>query len=241
MSAVSDIEQQICYLRAAELQFRLSSAVRLATTFKVQPRDLPMQWSHGKHVVADAEVAISEEDADCAACFLHRSATFLMAVAIKDAIRAAVPDPKNHFDSEIRSAYQISRLIRNAFAHAPFAPVWSIDSDCRNQVYAVRALIRLDTTGLQNQRFDWRHYGGPLAVLRLSEFVRTEILTDQQPPSPIVPIPQTVYIQQGDLILKKVNEIPPGAVKVEVDRLPDGGLPLGGGHVLYPAGSSREI
>lgn len=150
MSAVSDIEQQICYLRAAELQFRLSSAVRLATTFKVQPRDLPMQWSHGKHVVADAEVAISEEDADCAACFLHRSATFLMAVAIKDAIRAAVPDPKNHFDSEIRSAYQISRLIRNAFAHAPFAPVWSIDSDCRNQVYAVRALIRLDTTGLQN-------------------------------------------------------------------------------------------
>jgi hypothetical protein len=71
----------------------------------------------------------AEEDADCAACLLHRSATFLMAVAMKDAIRAAVPDPKNHSDSEIRSAYQIARLIRNAFAHAPFAPVWSIDPD----------------------------------------------------------------------------------------------------------------
>jgi hypothetical protein len=239
MSAISDFAHQICFLRAAELQFRLTSAVRLATTIKTQPRDLPMQWSHGKHVVTYAEVAISEEDADCAAYFLHRSATFLMAVAMKDAIRAAVSDPKHHSDSEIRSAYQISRLIRNAFAHAPFAPVWSIDPDCRNQVYAVRDLIRLDTTGLQDQQFDWRHYGGPLAVLRLSEFVRTEILKDQQAPLPVVPIPQTVYIQQGDLILKKVNEIAPGAVKVEVERLPDGGLPIGGGHVLYPAASRQ--
>jgi hypothetical protein len=238
---MSDIEQQICYLRAAELQFRLSSAVRLATTFKTQPRDLPVTWSHGNHVVRYAELAISEDEADCAACYLHRSATFLMAVAMKDAIRTAVANPKNHSDDAVRSAYQISRLIRNAFAHAPFNPVWSIDPDCRDQVFVVRDLLSLDTTGLDGQRFDWRHYGGPLAVLRLSEFVRTEILKDQETSSPVVPMPQKVYVQQGDLILKKVNEIPPGAVKVEVERLPNGGLPLGGGHVLYPARGVQEI
>ena len=48
---------------------------------------------------------------------------------------------------------------------------------------------------------------------------------------------QKVYMQQGDLILMKVDEIPMDAVPVEVEQLPDGGLPLGGGHVLYPAGN----
>jgi hypothetical protein len=157
-----------------------------------------------------------------------------MAVAMKDAIRMAVVDPKNHGDDAIRSAYQISRLIRNAFAHAPFNPVWSIDPDCRDHIFAVRDILSLDTTGLHGQRFDWRHYGGPLALLRLSEFVRMEILKDHESPSPVVPMPQKVYVQQGDLILMKVNEIPPGAVKVDVEKLPEGGLPLGDGHVLYP-------
>jgi hypothetical protein len=41
--------------------------VRLATTLKTQPRDLPVAWSHGNHVVRYAEVAISEDEADCAA------------------------------------------------------------------------------------------------------------------------------------------------------------------------------
>jgi hypothetical protein len=229
---MSDIPQQICYLRAAELQFRLASAVRLAATFKTQPRDLPVEWSHGKHAVRYGEVALSEHDADCAACYLQRSATFLMAVAMKDAIRVALPDPKTHANTDVRSAYQISRLVRNAFAHGPFHPVWSIDPDCRNQTFAVREIVMLDTTGLDGQAFDWRHYGGPLAILRLSEFVRREILKDTDPQSPIIPMPEKMYIQQGDLVLMKVSEVPPGAVPVKVKRLPDGGLPLGDGHVL---------
>jgi hypothetical protein len=46
-------------------------------------------------------------------------------------------------------------------------------------------------------------------------------------------------MQQGDLILMKVDEIPGDAVPVGIGRLPDGGLPLGGGHVLYPAAKSK--
>lgn len=237
---MSDIAQQICYLRGAELQFRLASAVRLAATFKTQPRDLPVEWSHGKHVVRYGEVALSEDDAECAACYLQRSATFLMAVAMKDAIRVALPDPKTHSDPDVRCAYQISRLIRNAFAHAPFHPVWSIDPDCRDQTFTVRDIVKLDTTGLHGQPFDWRHYGGPLAILRLSEFVRKKILKDNEPQSPVIPMPQKVYIQQGDVILMKVNEIPAGAVPVKVERLPDGGLPLGDGHVLYTGDATKD-
>ncbi|MDT4967826.1 MAG: hypothetical protein QOJ64_2563 [Acidobacteriota bacterium] len=104
---MSDIAKQIEHLRLAELQFRLASAVRLASTFKTQPRDLPMEWSHGKHLARYDEIALSADDADYAAWSLHRSATFLTAVAMKDAIRAAVRDPKANGDADVRSAYQI--------------------------------------------------------------------------------------------------------------------------------------
>lgn len=237
---MSEVDEHIQHLRSAELQFRLASAVRLASTFKAQPLDLPLDWSHGRHSVHYSEIALSEEDADYGAWNLHRSATFLMAVAMKDAIRVAVSDPKNHSDSDVCSAYQISRLVRNAFAHAPFDPVWSIDIDCRDRVFSVRDIIALDATGIQGQHFNWRHYGGPLALLRLSQYVRTIILNDSEPPSPVIPMPKNVYVQQSDLILKRVDEIPAGATPVDIERLPDGGIPLGNGHVIYPIGKTND-
>lgn len=194
-------EKNINQLFTAELQFRLASAVRLATTRKAQPFDLPTEWTHGKHRVKYDEIALRPDQADFAACFLHRSATFLMAVAIKDAIRAVVPDPKTCSDTNVQASYQIARLVRNAFAHAPFAPVWSIDPDCRNKVFAAGDIITLDTTGLQGTAFDWRHYGGPLALFRLCRFVRTQILNDKPSPRKAVPIPDNVIYQQGGLIL----------------------------------------
>lgn len=231
---MSDREKHISQLFTAELQFRLASAVRLATTRKVQPLDLPMEWSHGRHLVKYEEIALRPDQADHAACSLHRSATFLMAVAMKDAIRAVVPDPKTSLDAAVRSAYQIARLIRNAFAHAPFAPTWSIDPDCCNTVFTVPDIISLDTTRLQGVAFDWRHYGGPLALLRLCRFVRFEILKDTATPRKDVPIPSAIVHQIGDLILTNVDEIPPDAVRVKVEKLPDGSIPLGGGYAIRP-------
>jgi hypothetical protein len=156
-----------------------------------------------------------------------------MAVAVKDAIRAAVSDPKTSSDAKVRDAYQIARLIRNAFAHAPFSPTWSIDPNCQNRTFAVPDVISLNTTGLQGTAFDWRHYGGPLALLRLCRFARTEILGDNPPPRKVVPMPQSVSYQIGDLILTKVDAIPPNAVKVEEHHL-DGGIDLGRGYVVRP-------
>ena len=59
-------------------------------------------------------------------------------------------------------------------------------------------------------------------------------------PRKSVPIPRNVIYQQGDLILTRVDEIPPGAVPVEIERPPDGGIPLGGGHTLYPEGKAKD-
>jgi hypothetical protein len=229
-------QKYIDELFTAELQFRLASAVRLATTLKTQPLDLPTQWTHGQHSVNYEEIALRHDQAEYAACFLQRSATFLLAVSVKDAILGVVKDPQSCSDPDVRAAFQIARLIRNAFTHGPFQPVWSIDPPCRDQVFSIPGVITLDTKGLQDIPFDWRHYGGPLALLRLCRFVRERVLKDTLGRSKAVLGPGKVILQQGNLILTKVNEIPPGATPVEIERLPDGGIPLGGGHVAYPAG-----
>jgi len=208
---MTQYEAEIGALFIAELQFRLASAVRKASTFGKQPLDLPVEWVHGQHRVRYEELALRPDQGEFAAACLQRSATYMLAMAAKDAIRVATSDPKNSPDSSVRSAYQIARLIRNAFAHSPFKPVWSVDADCQNQVFELPGIVRLDTTGLNGQLFDWRHYGGPLALLQLARYVRYEILGDERKERTVVPLPQAVYLQQGDLILQRLKGPDPDA------------------------------
>lgn len=218
-------------LFAAELQFRLASAVRLATTMKEQPLDLPIQWVYGKHCVKYNEVALREDQAEHTSWYLHQSATFLMATEIKNAIVAVISGPISHKDKNISNAFQIARFIRNAFTHHPFKPIWSIEKIYQGKKFTVNGIIELDTTNLHDKTFDWRHYGGPLAILKLSHFVRFEILKDKakRPSDRVVPKPKNEYIQHGSLILKKVEKIPAGAKKLKSDGKI---LDLGGGYQL---------
>jgi hypothetical protein len=256
---MSEVEKHIQHLFAAELQFRLASAVRLSTTLSQQPLDVPTEWTHGQHRVRYEEIALRQDQADYAAFLLHRSATYTMAVAIKDAIEVVVPGLSKSVrkakteieeavrkviqevevklwtcsDDDVIAAYHIARLIRNAYAHAPFAPVWMVHSRLRDTVFTIPNVIRHNTKGLHGTPFDWRHYGGPLALFHFCRFVRVKVLGDQLSPRKEVPIPGNVIYQQGNLIFWKVDEISPDAVPINLERLPDGGIPLGGGHVLY--------
>lgn len=232
---MTERQKHIDQLFTAEIQFRFAAAVRVATTMQVQPLDLPMKWIHGQHRVTYEEVALRQDQADFAACHIQRSATYLMAVSMKDAIRAVVPDPKTSADANVRSAYQIARLTRNAFAHAPFSPVWSIDPDCRNMVFSVPDIISLDTTNIHGAAFDWHQYGGLLAMFRLCQFVRIQILQDDVTPRMVVPIPKERYVQQGDLILRYIDKLPEDAVEVTIWDAADGRIPLGDGHFLEPS------
>jgi hypothetical protein len=225
-------EEIIEQVFAAELQFRLASAVKLATTMKKQPLDLPIEWVHGKHRVKYNEVALRYDQADYAAWHLQESATFLMMTEIKNAIVAVVPSVQNHSDKNITNAFQIARFIRNAFTHHPFKPVWSIERKYQNKKFIVTDIIELDTTDLNAKSFDWRHYGGPLALLKLSNYVRFEILKDKgkKPSERKLPPPKSHYIQQGNLILRKVKKIPKNAKKISIKK--DKAIDLGGGHKL---------
>jgi hypothetical protein len=119
-------------------------------------------------------------------------------------------------------------MIRNAFSHSPFNPIWRIDQDCRDKTFEVPGVIRLDCKDLDGKPFDWRDYGGPLAILRLAWFVRKDLLGDSNEPVKVIPLPERVYYQQGDLILMKIDEVPPGTVVVQSgDR-----VELPGGHTI---------
>jgi hypothetical protein len=157
----------------------------------------------------------------------------MLAVAIKDGIRAVVQDPKNSTNNSTRSAYQIARLIRNSFTHAPFSPTWSVDPDCRNQLFTIPDIITLDTTQLHGLAFDWRHYGGPLALFRMSQFVRTQILGHKRGPRNIVPIPRSAFYQMGNLVLTR-GKLATSRRKARIPKLPDGSIPLGDGYFLHP-------
>jgi hypothetical protein len=225
-------EIHVGHLRAAEAQFRLATAARLAVTLGHQPLDLPIRWSHGQHTVTYSEITLSRDEADFAAWNLQRSATFLMASAALEAIRGTIENPRSHSDPQVVSAYQVARMIRNAFSHSPFNPVWRIDPDCLEKRFEIPNVIHLDCAGLDGKPFDWHHYGGPLALLELSRFVRCSLLGDTKQPEKVIPLPERVYYQQGELILMKVDNIPEGVVPVEAEQRPGGGVPLGGGHVL---------
>lgn len=69
---MSEREKHIRQLFTAELQFRFASAVRIATTMKVQPLDLPMEWTHGQHRVTYEEIALRQDQADYAASHLQQ-------------------------------------------------------------------------------------------------------------------------------------------------------------------------
>jgi hypothetical protein len=258
---MSILKDQIENVFAAELQFRLSSAVRLAVTMERQILDLPMEWTHGKHRVTYEEIALRQDQATYAAGHLQRSSTFTMVVTIKDAIEAIIPGlselkrkddatirlkiasvsmkPWKCSDEQVAIAYHIARLIRNAFAHAPFQPTWMVGLDHQNKNFEIPGVVSLDTTGLDKTSFDWWHYGGPIAMFRFSRFVRTEILGDQPATRNSIPIPIERIFQIGDLIVKKLENIPENADGMDFKPLPDGSIPLGNDYSITPGKSDR--
>lgn len=206
---MQDVKQTIVELKLAELQFRLAVTVRLATSLGTQPLEVQTSWSHGKHVVTYEEIVLTKDQADISADHLKRTATYLMSLTIKEALQRTYGDPKTHSNQDVVAAYQISRLIRNAFAHSPVNPAWNILPECRQKIFTIKDVISLDTTDLHRKPFDWRHYGGLLALFRLSKFVRIGLLGDMDTgTNRSIPKPQKKIYQQGDLILAQIDKLP---------------------------------
>ncbi len=226
---MDDREALLKKLILAEQQFRLACTVNLAVTNQVQSLDVPVEWSFGKHSVSYEDFGLRTDQAEVVAPLLEMTATFVVAGAIRDAVSGHFPDPKRHKDSNVVSAYQISRMLRNAFSHSMLSPKWSMDNDCKNRVFNIDGIISLNTTDLHDQFVSWRDYGGPLAIFKFGRYVREELLKNKVDPNRRKPpFPTTECYQQGRLTLRRVDAVPPGAVEV----VPGETLDLGNGHYI---------
>jgi hypothetical protein len=202
----------------------------LAVANNVQTLDVSVVWTFGRHSVSYEDFGLRSDQAGFAAACLEMTATFIVAAAIRDALVGCFPNPRNHKNRDVVSAYQISRMLRNAFSHSMLSPEWSIDDDCKDREFAIGEVISLSTTGLHGEYVDWRHYGGPLAIFRFGRFVREELLNSKVDPNrKKPPFPTFERYQQGRLILSREEKIPEGAVKV-AEAGPGEILDLGEGH-----------
>src|SRR5216683_243959 len=223
-------EQHLNRLKLAEQQFRLACTVHLAVANGVQTLDVPVEWVFGKHHVSYEDFGLRSDQADYAALQLEMTATFVVAGVIRDALVGLFDNPKAHQNLNVVISYQISRLIRNAFAHSMLYPRWSIDEDCRDRAFAIDRVILLKTTGLNNKTLDWRDYGGPLAIFHFGRFVREVLLGDKvDPERKKPPFPTVECYQQGRLILRRIDGLPAGLTEVACAG-PGDSIDLGGGH-----------
>ncbi len=236
---MEDRERYLNRLRIAEQQFRLACTVNLAVANDVQTLDVPVEWTFGRHRVSYEDFGLRKDQAEYAALHLETTATFVVACIVRDALVKLFDNPKAHANPDVVAAYQISRMIRNAFAHSMIYPRWSIDEDCRDKTFAIKDVISLNTTALGGQPLDWRHYGGPLAIFYFGRFVREALLGDKIDPNRMKPsFPSIECYQQGRLVVRRINEIPPDSIEV-ASAGPGETLDLGEGHSLIGSGSAK--
>lgn len=134
------------------------------------------KFSWGKHVADENELILNGEEEELAIGLLHHVATYLLANQIDSYLQNCLKDRFTDKNKNIRDAACIARLIRNAFAHDPFMPQWEIRMpQCKDKVLNVSDIIELDTSNLDSKAVDRYDYGGPLALLRLSEYVRQNV------------------------------------------------------------------
>jgi hypothetical protein len=161
-------------LKQAQMLFKLSLGFS-ATLPQLGYLTSFASYSHTAHY---NELELTREEERIGSSLLEHVATYTLAVQIDTALGALYPARFESSDQSLRSAAWIARLIRNSFAHNPFAPEWKTYSECDNKQFGVPGVISLDTTALNGTYVDREHYGGPLALLRLSHFVRKSLEDD---------------------------------------------------------------
>ena len=166
----------ISLIEDAQKLFKLSLAVNGTCASTKQDAFTYLDtFSYFKHTVNRDDLYLDPDDEKLAAAAFEHCAIYVLAVQMDTILGEVFTDRFRHPDSDICSAAWISRLIRNAFAHSPLDPIWQTYSECDNKIYKVKDIITLETAGLNEVRVVRQHYGGPIAILKLSEFVKTEV------------------------------------------------------------------
>ena len=130
-------------------------------------------FSYLGHVVKREDLELSREEEKKGAQILEFIGAYMMITQLREVLKVEWGDGTiQGTDLVKKNIYQITRLIRNAFTHDPFKPVWDISPSAVNQEFEISNIIKFRTHGLHGKRLDRSHYGGPLALLKLAEYIQ---------------------------------------------------------------------
>ena len=160
-------------IEQAEWQFKLAIAVWATVHSGGYRLNYADAYDDGAHTLTREEMRLTPDEEEMASNLMLWSTARLLAVQMNAALERISP---NHFGrprEELRTAITIVRLVRNAFAHNPFEPIWDMEPEYRDKVFEVPGIIHLDTHGTQGAVMVDRHLGGRSALLRLAQWLRS--------------------------------------------------------------------
>jgi hypothetical protein len=159
-------------LKNSELLYKFSLAVSATcATAESSPFSYLSSFTWFGHSASEDELRLTPSQEKWGAVVLEHVAVHLMAVQIDTAFEAKFGIQRfDNSDETISAACSIARLIRNAFAHDPFGPVWEFTPKFANRTYKVPGILSVNTAGLKGQPVRREDYGGPLALLRFLQF-----------------------------------------------------------------------
>lgn len=152
----------------AETLFKLSFGIHSSENFDLY---FP-NFSWGKHLALKQELKLSKKQKEIAPLLLRHVAVYILATQLDSILGKTFNNRFQEKRKNIKNASWIIRLIRNAFTHNPFYPKWQFYNECNNHIFEVNKIIQLKTANLHGQVVKREDYGGPLALLRLSSFIR---------------------------------------------------------------------
>jgi hypothetical protein len=168
------------YIRSLDLaanQYKLALQTKAAADLGAVPQRLIGVTYGGLHIDKQ-DNQLSPEDAAFASSALEHTAMFTLAVAADTALERTIPDRFNESNQNVATAARIARILRNAFSHDPFFPRWICTNPNHLGQFTIPDVISLDTRALNGQEIDWRHYGGPLAILRFLRYCQSLIAAE---------------------------------------------------------------
>ena len=167
-------------LRLAEQVLKLVVAVRTRALLAKTNPALPTlssgeaPGSKGKPSPDTNNMVLSKEEEDEASATLENSAVYLAACQMDSVLEAKLPNRFEHDDHDIRSVCSIIRLLKVSFAESPFKPVWKFPDEWKGRLLEFEK-VSLFPPELDGRPVRRRDYGGPLALLRLLEFMQVKV------------------------------------------------------------------
>ncbi|HPW34709.1 MAG TPA: hypothetical protein PK367_03075 [Candidatus Paceibacterota bacterium] len=160
------------YIRLIEygiLYFKFAHAIFPENSDKKNKLKYLDIFTWGKHAASYNDLKLSSEEEVLGFSLLEHTAIYILVMQIDTAFESLFLNRFQHKNREIKNIAYVSRILRNSFAHNPFAPIWLIDRKMKNKKFLIRGILTLDTNNLSGKGVSRWDYGGPLALLKLAK------------------------------------------------------------------------